>query len=153
MQHPVAIRYDAEVDALAIDLVPSARRVRTVRAAPGVHLDFDARDRLVAIEVLDASTHVPRATLAALPAAGQWLTLTEAAVASGLAPATLRGQIHNGRLKATKRGRDWLVDATALLHYLESRDARGRPPTRRAGRAHIIRRAAYRAVAARPSRS
>ncbi len=64
-------------------------------------------------------------------------------------PRSARGH----RLAATKHGRDWLVDATALLNYLESRDARGRPPTRRAGRARIVRRTAYRAVAARSSRS
>jgi excisionase family DNA binding protein len=141
------MRYDAEVDALAIDFVPGAHRVRTAQAAPGVYLDFDARQRLVAIEVLDASTHVPRATLAALPSAARWLTLTEAAAESGLAAATLRGQIHNGRLQATKRGRDWVVDATALLNYLESRDARGRPPARR--RAGTARKTPYRAATTR----
>jgi len=129
------MRYDREVDALAIDFVPGATSARTVRAAPGVHVDFDAEGGLVAIEVLDASTVLPRAVLVALPSAAEWLTLAEAAASSGLSPATLRGQIHKGRLRATKRGRDWLVDATALLNYLESRDARGRPPARRRGKA------------------
>jgi excisionase family DNA binding protein len=49
------------------------------------------------------------------------LTLKEAAEDSGLSPATLRVQIHNGRLVAVKRGRDWLVSPAALQAYLESR--------------------------------
>lgn len=48
------------------------------------------------------------------------MTLAEAAERAGLAAATLRWQIHNGRLKATKRGRDWLVSRKDLDAYLKS---------------------------------
>ena len=35
--------------------------------------------------------------------------------------------LNKGRLAGEKRGRDWFVDATALMNYLESREPRGRP--------------------------
>lgn len=124
----VRMRYDVAVDALAIELRPGARVAHTITTAPGVNLDLDGRGHVVTIELLDASAHVPRAELEELPTAADYLTLAEAAAASGLAATTLRGQISKGRLAAVKRGRDWLVDATALLNYLESRDARGRRP-------------------------
>lgn len=37
------------------------------------------------------------------------MTLKEAAALLGVTPATLRQQIANGKLRATKRGRDWWV--------------------------------------------
>jgi excisionase family DNA binding protein len=143
----VQLRYDRTVDALAIEFAPDARSARTVRVAPGVNVDFDVWERLVCIEVLDASTRIPLSSLESLPSAADWLTLEEAAAESGLAPSTLRVQINNGRLAATKRGRDWLVDATALLNYLESRDTRGRPPTRRSQKRRAIARARRRHTA------
>lgn len=48
------------------------------------------------------------------------MTLAEAAERSGLAASTLRWQIKNGRLEATKRGRDWLVSRKDLDAYLKS---------------------------------
>lgn len=123
---PVRVRYDVTVDALAIELTAGARIARTIQVMPGVNVDVDARGHIVSIEVLDASMHASRSDLAALPSARDYLTLAEAAAESGLAPATLRAQVNRGRLAAIKRGRDWLVDATALLNYMESRDARGR---------------------------
>jgi len=120
--------YDIGADALGITFAEGRRGARTQEVAPGVSLDFDADGRLVGLEVMDASWHMPRAVLERLPSAGRYLTLAEAADESGLAPATLRRQINNGRITAVKRGRDWLVDETALVNYLESRDARGRPP-------------------------
>lgn len=121
--------YDMEADALMVQLRSAERgeRVRTQVVAPGVHLDFDTAGHLLGLELLGASQHLPRETLAALPSPVQYLTLAEAAKESGLAPATLRVQINHGRLKAVKRGRDWFVDTTALLNYLESREPRGRP--------------------------
>ena len=118
--------YDASVDALAIELRPEAKSARTVRVTPDVRLDFDAKGRLVTVEVLGASGHVPRSALEAMPDPTDYLTLAGAARESGLSANTLRSQINKGRIEAVKRGRDWLVDATALLNYLESRDARGR---------------------------
>lgn len=122
----IRMRYDVTVDALAIEFQPGARIARTITSEPGIHVDLDVDGRIVTMELLDASARVPREQLETLPGASEYLTLAEAAEESGLAPATLRVQINRGRLTAVKRGRDWLVDATALFNYLESRDSRGR---------------------------
>ena len=124
----VRLAYDPAVDALSLELVPDAEAARSVRVADGLTLDFDREGRLIAVELLDASWHAPRAALERLPSAGRLLTLAEAAVESGLSPGTLRVQLNKGRLAGEKRGRDWVVSESALLTYLDSRDARGRPP-------------------------
>lgn len=49
--------------------------------------------------------------------AGDGMTLTEAAEALGLRPATLRQQIANGKLHAVKRGRDWHVTPREVERY------------------------------------
>lgn len=45
------------------------------------------------------------------------MTLKEAADTLGVAPATLRQQIANGRIKARKVGRDWTVTAREVERY------------------------------------
>ena len=45
------------------------------------------------------------------------MTLTEAAAILGLTAATLRQQIANGKLRATKRGRDWWVTRGEVERY------------------------------------
>ncbi len=45
------------------------------------------------------------------------LTLVQAAEQLGVAPATLRAQIHRGKLTAQKLGRDWLVDSAEVERY------------------------------------
>jgi len=45
------------------------------------------------------------------------LTLTEAAGLLGLSPITLRIQIRNGKLKARKLGRDWIVSRAEVDRY------------------------------------
>ena len=45
------------------------------------------------------------------------LTLTEAARSLGLAPATLRQQIKNGRLTALKVSRDWYIKEEEVSRY------------------------------------
>src|SRR5262245_40693378 len=45
------------------------------------------------------------------------MTLKEAASLLGLDPATLRQQIHNGSLRATKMGRDWFVTSKEVEKY------------------------------------
>ena len=118
--------YDATVDALAIELAPGARSERTERIAPGINIDFDRRRRLISVEVLNASGFYPASDLAALESPEELLTLAEAACESGLSAATLRKQIHNEKLTAIKRGRDWMVARHTLWNYLETRDPRGR---------------------------
>ena len=44
-------------------------------------------------------------------------TLTDAARVLGLAPVTLRLQIRNGKLTATKVGRDWIVTDREIARY------------------------------------
>ncbi|MCH8063298.1 MAG: DUF2283 domain-containing protein [Chloroflexi bacterium] len=51
----VRISYDARVDALYIKLIPGKSRVVTTTVDSDINLDFDERDRLVGIEVLEAS--------------------------------------------------------------------------------------------------
>lgn len=45
------------------------------------------------------------------------VTLKEAAERLKLAPSTLRVQILKGKLKATKRGRDWWVTPKEVARY------------------------------------
>jgi excisionase family DNA binding protein len=50
------------------------------------------------------------------------LTLARAAQALGISAATLRVQVHRGKLGARKYGRDWLVDEAEVERYrVESR--------------------------------
>lgn len=48
------ITYDEDVDAMYIYLIEGNHQVRTVSLNDDVALDFDARERLVGIEILDA---------------------------------------------------------------------------------------------------
>jgi len=118
--------YDDTVDAMAVELVPGANSARTRRIARDVHLDFDSRGRLISVEVLNASAHYDPQELAAMASPEHLLTLAEAGDESGLSAATLRKQIHNGKLYAIKQGRDWMVPEHVLWNYLETRDPRGR---------------------------
>lgn len=45
------------------------------------------------------------------------MTLIEAAELLGVQAATLRQQIANGKLRATKRGRDWWVTKAEVARY------------------------------------
>lgn len=120
------VTYDAAVDALAIELIADARHTRTVRVGDAVLAHFDARGRLVELEVHNARTLYSAAELAQLASPAEWLTLKEAAAVTGLSAATLRGQIRKRRLVAVKRGHDWQVSRAAIENYLEGRDPRGR---------------------------
>jgi excisionase family DNA binding protein len=62
---------------------------------------------------------------------GAVVTLKEAAARLGVMPATLRQQIANGALQATKRGRDWWVTPAQLDAYrTRSLGRPGRRPNR-----------------------
>ena len=45
------------------------------------------------------------------------MTLIEAAALLGLDPSTLRWQIRNRRIRATKKGRDWHVTPAEVERY------------------------------------
>lgn len=117
----IQLRYDREADALAVRFRRGVRRVRTLQVTETVYVDVDARGRIVAVEILDAGDQIPRAALAGLPSAADELTVTQAVRVSGICASRLRLLLSRGRLKGRKRGRAWLVDATALFNYLESR--------------------------------
>ena len=122
------ITYDPSVDAMAVALAPTSRSARTQHLASDVLADFDAQGRLITIEILNASAYYDSDVLKALDSAAEYLTIAEAAAESRLAPDTLRKQVASGRLAARKHGRDWLIAGHDLMNYLESREARGRPP-------------------------
>ena len=52
------ISYDSKVNAIYIRLVPGGQQVETRHVDEDIALNFDERDRLVGIEVLDASSRV-----------------------------------------------------------------------------------------------
>ena len=57
------------------------------------------------------------------------MTLTEAAAQLGLAPSTLRRQIHNGALRGTLVGKTWTVTPREVERYrTDHLGKRGRPP-------------------------
>ncbi|MBI4421928.1 MAG: DUF2283 domain-containing protein [Gemmatimonadetes bacterium] len=126
--------YDAEADVLGIWLPGASDDARTHELTPGIQVDLTPDGRLTAVEVLNASSRYPVRSLRALESPVDWMTLTEAAGESGLAPDTLRRQALDGRLAARKRGRDWLVSRAALWTYLENRAPSGRPPSSPKGR-------------------
>lgn len=133
----IRVTYDPEADALAVELRRAIGRPTTKELSPDHHADFDTRGRLVALEILRASRHYGQAALEHLPSPVEWLTLAEASRESGLAADTLRVQINKGRLRAVKRGRDWLVAVHELWNYLESRAPQGRRSPRERVRARL----------------
>jgi len=138
MGHVVGFQYDREADALAVVLRPGAKSARTVKVTNTVNVDLDAKGRVTLLEVICASWNLDRKTLEALPAPpNEWLTLAAAERESGLRASTLRVLLNRGRLEGEKRGRDWFVEALALMNYMESREARGRQAMNPKGRRRV----------------
>lgn len=61
------------------------------------------------------------------------LGLAEAAELLGVSHATLRAQVHRGRLRAFKVGRDWLVTDEEIARYRNEVQGRRQPASRRPG--------------------
>lgn len=118
--------YDPSVDALTIVFAPRRHASRTDELRPGMFMDVDDAGCPVALAFLDASTQFPREGLASLPLPKALIPLRDAAARAGLAPATLRQQIRNARLVATKWHREWWIDERELHAYLRSRAPQGR---------------------------
>lgn len=59
------------------------------------------------------------------------LGLAEAAELLGVSHATLRAQVHRGRLHAFKVGRDWLVTDDEIDRYRNEVQSRRQPASRR----------------------
>jgi len=54
------------------------------------------------------------------------MTLKEAAAILNLSPTTLRVQVRNGKLRASKKGRDWHVTAGEVERYRRDHAARSK---------------------------
>jgi len=121
------VTYDPDVDALYIELLALGSRRRTQReVATGVILELGPKGEIAGLEILAASRFGTPRDLARFGRPSSRMRLAEAAAYSGLKAASLRNQILNGRLPASKNGRDWAVDLNDLEAYLAGRDARGR---------------------------
>jgi uncharacterized protein YuzE len=118
--------YDPSVDALTIVFDARRRASRTDEVRPGMLVDSDRRGNPIAIEFLDASTQFPAVVLETLPLPKALLPLSDAAKRAALAPATLRQQIRNKRLAATKWRNEWWIEEGELKAYLDSRAPQGR---------------------------
>jgi excisionase family DNA binding protein len=115
------IEYDRTADALYVYLRAPSGKVRTRKVSTGVFIDIDEKNETVGIEILGASKKVPEELVNNASPTPRLMTLTEAEEESGVSAVTLRTQIHNGRLRAMKKGRDWFVNWDDVAAYLESR--------------------------------
>jgi excisionase family DNA binding protein len=59
------------------------------------------------------------------PLAEGWISISEAETATGYARAYLRRLATQGRVRACKIGRDWLINHESLLAYKERMDTLG----------------------------
>lgn len=128
------LTYDPDADAFLLALVPDAAVAETIDQGRGVYVDVDRQGKVLAVEIIEASRHLDRKSLALLKSPVNYLSLAKAGDASGLSPGTLRVLLNNGRLEGEKRGRDWVVTESALVNYLESRHPAGRPAANRKAR-------------------
>jgi excisionase family DNA binding protein len=60
-----------------------------------------------------------------------WLSLSEAAVLSGLSASHLRLLARSGRIEARRFGRDWFTKESAVLAYLANEALRKKDPYKR----------------------
>lgn len=123
---PMKICYDRAGDILIIQLGDLAESPGACDVAPGVYLDVTDQGKVLAIEVLDASTKYPAEQLAAIAVPyTQPMTLLEAAMVAKTTSEALYKAILRKRLVATKQGRDWLVAEPDLMAYMASRKHAG----------------------------
>lgn len=57
------------------------------------------------------------------------LTAAEVATRLGIHPSLVRVYCREGRIKAERKGRDWLITESAVAAFEKTRRGRGRPPT------------------------
>jgi len=55
------------------------------------------------------------------------ISLKEAAQEFGMSPTSLRVYIHQKRLEAIKKGRDWMTTKEAVQEYLRNRERKREP--------------------------
>lgn len=51
---------------------------------------------------------------------GEWITTPEAAALTGYASVTVRLLARQGKIKSIKRGRDWFLNRSEVLAYIET---------------------------------
>jgi uncharacterized protein YuzE len=113
------ICYDREVDALAIEVVVNGRSAQTEEVFEGINLDFNAKGKLVAIEILDASRFGEEERPPAVPPSPATnFTLAGRRRRASCQLVHLRSLFRN-RLRGKKVGRDWKVELADLYNYLE----------------------------------
>lgn len=122
--------YSRSADALMIHLDDSKARVTGADLPGGVgFIDLAADGTVLAIEILDASTRYSKAALENLSEEETVMSLADAAAIAGLTPIAMRKAVERGRLEARKVGRDWVVTASDLTAYLNSRRGARSPTT------------------------
>jgi excisionase family DNA binding protein len=117
----IRLEYDRGSNVLAFVLSDEPVVSTTAAHFGFVHVGATARHRIAAVTIRAASRLVDQRLVLSLSSPSDLLTLREAAAEANLSPSTLRVQIANGRLVATKRGRDWVVHRGALEEYLALR--------------------------------
>lgn len=60
------------------------------------------------------------------PMEGDWITTSEAARISGYTVQRVRQLIHAGEVQGRRFGRDWMVDRSSLLAYMERAAQKGK---------------------------
>lgn len=123
--------YDPEVDILMVRLraLEAGETVaKTRQVSDGVMMDFDADGNPVSLEIMDAAEKYGVDQMSSYDINTAMLPLAEAAEIAGLSPTTLKLQIHNGKLKARKVGRNWVTTEAWLREYLISRRYNAKQP-------------------------
>ena len=113
------LTYDEDADAVMIVLA-DAEVEETREITVGVYADYDARGRLIALELLDAGKNYDLSG-AELDSPNPFLSLAAAGEMYGISPTTLRHQIARGVLKGVKAGRNWVVHHRDLHAYMVQR--------------------------------
>ena len=115
------ITYDPEVDILMIYLQdPEAQPEYARELSDQVVAHYDPGDKLLSIEVLNASASHPKEELLRY-SVDHLIPLSRAAQLTSLSHSTLRQQIFKRRLKALKYGDIWMTTREWLDEYLASR--------------------------------
>jgi excisionase family DNA binding protein len=118
------IEYDPAADALYIAMKPGAKIADTVTTAPGVNVDVDGKRRLVGIEILYVVHRFGRSAMTTLgvdlsglgwsPIQDRLIATAEASRLLGVSRQYVTKLAREGKLPATRAGRDWLIHKSGL---------------------------------------
>ena len=115
------VTYDPEVDILMIYLQdPEASPEYARELSDQVVAHYGAGDKLLSIEVLDASSSHPKEELLRY-SVDRLMSLSKAAQVASLSHSTLRQLVFKRRLKSLKYGDIWMTTQEWLDEYLASR--------------------------------